>query len=73
LIDAGGWFEGEIRETWTDFAASCCLPPGATGSGSREERDRHRADAEVIIGGWPPSMPGYPRELRPFRADHRQS
>src|SRR3954467_10885954 len=22
LIDAGGWFEGEIRETWSDFAAS---------------------------------------------------
>ena len=31
LIDAGGWFEGEIRESWTDFAASRYLPPGATG------------------------------------------
>jgi hypothetical protein len=31
LIDVGGWFEGEIRESWTDFAASRCLPPGATG------------------------------------------
>ena len=40
LIDAGGWFEGEIRETWSDFAASRYLPPGATGSGTREERDR---------------------------------
>ena len=20
LIDAGGWFEGEIRESWSDFA-----------------------------------------------------
>ena len=29
------------------------LPPGATGSGSREERDRLLAEAEVIIGGWP--------------------
>src|SRR3954447_21139712 len=53
LIDAGGWFEGEIRETWSDFAASRYLPPGATGSGTREERDRLLRDAEVIIGGWP--------------------
>src|SRR5271156_3314691 len=53
LIDAGGWFEGEIREGWPDFAASRYLPPGATGSGSREERDRLLGEAEVIIGGWP--------------------
>src|SRR3954465_711200 len=53
LIDAGGWFEGEIRETWSDFAASRYLPPGATGSGTREERDRLLGDAEVIICGWP--------------------
>src|SRR5258705_5886927 len=53
LIDAGGWFDGEIRENWTAFAAARYLPPGATGSGSREERDRLLAEAEVIIGGWP--------------------
>src|SRR5215212_4507380 len=59
LIDAGGWFEGEIRDTWTAFAAARYLPPGATGSGSREERDRLLAEAEVIIGGWP-----FPLDLR---------
>jgi hypothetical protein len=59
LIDAGGWFDGEIRETWTSFAAARYLPPGATGSGSREERDRLLAEAEVIIGGWP-----FPVDLR---------
>jgi len=59
LIDAGGWFEGEIRESWTDFAASRYLPPGATGSGSREERDRLLGEAEVIIGGWP-----FPLDMR---------
>src|SRR3954454_5060087 len=59
LIDAGGWFEGEIRETWSDFAASRYLPPGATGSGTREERDRLLRDAEVIIGGWP-----FPLDMR---------
>ena len=35
LIDAGGWFDGEIRENWTAFAAARYLPPGATGSGGR--------------------------------------
>jgi phosphoglycerate dehydrogenase-like enzyme len=59
LIDAGGWFEGEIRETWSDFAASRYLPPGATGSGTREERDRLLGAAEVIIGGWP-----FPLDMR---------
>jgi phosphoglycerate dehydrogenase-like enzyme len=59
LIDAGGWFEGELRETWSDFAASRYLPPGATGSGSRRERDRLLAEAEVIIGGWP-----FPLDMR---------
>jgi hypothetical protein len=59
LIDAGGWIDGEIRETWTAFAAARYLPPGATGSGSREERDRLLAEAEVIIGGWP-----FPVDLR---------
>src|SRR5271167_1975549 len=59
LIDAGGWFEGEIRGSWTDFAASRYLPPGATGSGSREERDRLLGEAEVIIGGWP-----FPLDMR---------
>src|SRR5215207_5608423 len=59
LIDAGGWFEGEIRENWTAFAVARYLPPGATGSGSREERDRLLAEAEVIIGGWP-----FPLDLR---------
>jgi len=59
LVDAGGWFDGEIRETWTDFAVARYMVPGSTGSGTRDERDRLLADAEVIIGGWP-----FPRDLR---------
>src|SRR4051812_42375559 len=59
LIDAGGWFEGEIRDTWSNFAASRYLPPGATGSGTREERDCLLGEAEVIIGGWP-----FPLDMR---------
>jgi phosphoglycerate dehydrogenase-like enzyme len=59
VIDAGGWFDGEIRDTWPAFAASRYLPPDATGSGTRAERDRLLADAEIILGGWP-----FPLDLR---------
>ena len=59
LTDAGGWFDGEIRDTWPAFSASRYLPPGSTGNGTRAERDRLLAEAEVILGGWP-----FPLDLR---------
>jgi phosphoglycerate dehydrogenase-like enzyme len=59
LTDAGGWFDGEIRETWPAFTSARHLTPSATGSGSREGRDRLLAEAEVILGGWP-----FPLDLR---------
>ena len=59
LIDAGGWFDGEYRETWPAFTATRYLRPDATGSGTREERDRLLAKAEIVLGGWP-----FPLDLR---------
>jgi len=59
LVDAGGWFDGEIRETWPFFTSARYLKPSATGVGTREERDHLLAEAEVILGGWP-----YPLDLR---------
>src|ERR1700730_16152542 len=59
LTDAGGWYDGEIRETWPAFTSARYLAPGAIGSGTREERDRLLAGAEVILGGWP-----FPLDLR---------
>jgi phosphoglycerate dehydrogenase-like enzyme len=59
MIDAGGWFDGEIRETWPDFAAARYLSSSSVGSGTREERDRLLAEAEIILGGWP-----FPLDLR---------
>jgi glyoxylate/hydroxypyruvate reductase A len=59
LTDAGGWYDGEIRETWPAFASARYLAPGATGAGSREDRDRLLAEAEIILGGWP-----FPLDLR---------
>ncbi len=59
VTDAGGWFDGEIRETWPAFSAQRYLAPHATGQGTRAERDALLGKAEVILGGWP-----YPLDVR---------
>jgi glyoxylate/hydroxypyruvate reductase A len=59
LTDAGGWFDGEYRETWPAYSVARYLAPNSVGHGTREERDRLLADAEVILGGWP-----FPLDLR---------
>ena len=59
LIDAGGWFDGEYRETWPEYSVARYLSRKSVGQGTREERDRLLADAEVILGGWP-----FPLDLR---------
>ena len=59
LTDAGGWYDGEIRETWPAYAAARYLGRNANGSGTREERDRLLAGAEVMLGTWP-----FPLDLR---------
>jgi len=53
LTDAGGWFDGEYRETWPAYSVARYLSPNSSGKGTREERDRLLAEAEVILGGWP--------------------
>src|SRR6202166_2431966 len=59
LIDAGGWFDGEYRESWPSFTAERYLAPGANGHGTRAERDRLLAEADIVSGGWP-----FPLDLR---------
>src|ERR1700680_3142980 len=59
LTDAGGCYDGEIRQTWPAFTAARYLAPGAAGSGTREERDRLLAEADIVLGGWP-----FPLDLR---------
>jgi phosphoglycerate dehydrogenase-like enzyme len=59
LTDAGGWFDGEYRDTWPAFSAARYLAPGATGHGTREERDQLLAEAEIVLGSWP-----FPFDLR---------
>jgi hypothetical protein len=59
FTDAGGWFDGEIRDTWPAFTSARYLAPGTIGSGTRAERDHLLAEAEIILGGWP-----FPLDLR---------
>jgi phosphoglycerate dehydrogenase-like enzyme len=59
LVDAGGWFDGEYRESWPAYTVARYLRPGVVGEGSRAERDRLLGDAEIILGGWP-----FPLDLR---------
>lgn len=59
LSDAGGWFDGELRDTWPPFTATRYLPPDSHGKGTQAERDRMLAEAEIILGGWP-----YLKDLR---------
>ncbi len=59
VIEAGGWFDGEYRETWPAYAVARYLSPKSMGEGTREERDRLLAEADVILGGWP-----FPLDLR---------
>jgi phosphoglycerate dehydrogenase-like enzyme len=59
LTDAAGWFDGEYRDTWPAFSSERYLAPGAAGKGSREERDRLLAEAEIVLGSWP-----FPYDLR---------
>jgi glyoxylate/hydroxypyruvate reductase len=59
LTDAGGWFDGEYRDTWPAFSVARYLAPEASGRGSRADRDRLLAEADIIMGGWP-----FPLDLR---------
>ena len=58
VTDAGGWFDGEIRDTWSSYAGRY-LARGSIGKGTRADRDRLLAEAEVILGGLP-----FPLDLR---------
>jgi hypothetical protein len=51
LVNAAGWFDGEIRDTWPAYASARFLRPDATGQGTREERDRICARGRGGCGG----------------------
>ena len=59
VIDARGWFDGEIRATWPQWTVQRYLENGMNPPRTRQERDQLLATAEIILGGWP-----FPIDLR---------
>ena len=59
LVEAGGWFDGEIRETWPAFTTQRYIGRNANGEGTREDRDRLLGEAEIVLAGFP-----FPIDLR---------
>jgi glyoxylate/hydroxypyruvate reductase len=59
VIDARGWFDGEIARTWPRWTIERYLSHRQPLEHSRQELDQVLANAQVILGGWP-----FPLDLR---------
>jgi phosphoglycerate dehydrogenase-like enzyme len=59
VVDARGWFDDEIRQTWPLWTVQRYLGHRPSPQTTRAERDRRLVTAEVILGGWP-----FPLDLR---------
>lgn len=59
VVDARGRFDVELRETWPPWTVQRYLAERPGPVGSRAERDRLLATAEVVLGGFP-----FPLDLR---------
>ncbi len=59
VVEAAGWFDGEIRRTWPKAASERFLPTGSMGSGTRAERDSLLAETEIAVVTFP-----FPLDLR---------
>ena len=53
VVDARGWFDVELRETWPPWTVQRYLGERAGPVSSREQRDRLLASAEIVLGGFP--------------------
>jgi phosphoglycerate dehydrogenase-like enzyme len=59
VVDARGWFDVELRETWPPWTADRYLGQRAGATTSRQKRDERLASAEIVLGGFP-----FPLDLR---------
>src|SRR5436305_1506181 len=59
VVDARGWFDVEIRETWPPWTVQRYLGHNSGPVRSRQERDQSLAGAEIVLGGFP-----FPLDLR---------
>ena len=54
IIDARGWFNVELRATWSQWTVDRYLGSRKYPVSSLDERNRALASAEVVLMGWPP-------------------
>jgi phosphoglycerate dehydrogenase-like enzyme len=54
IIDARGWFDGELRATWPQWTVDRYLGDRKYPATTLEQRNRALAEAEIILLGWPP-------------------
>ncbi|MGQ4810442.1 Glyoxylate/hydroxypyruvate reductase A [Candidatus Entotheonellaceae bacterium PAL068K] len=59
VVDARGWFDAEIRDTWSRWTVQRYLGRWQSRESTRAERDHLLANADIILGGWP-----FPLDLR---------
>ena len=59
VVDARGWFDADLRETWPPWTVQRYLDQRAGPIRSRQECDELLAGAEIILGGFP-----FPLDLR---------
>ena len=54
IIDTRGWFDVELRATWSQWTVDRYLGSRKYPASSLDERNRALALAEVVLTGWPP-------------------
>lgn len=54
VVDARGWFDGEIRATWPQWTVDRYLGARKYPASTPEQRNSVLATAEVVLLGWPP-------------------
>lgn len=53
VIDAGGWFDGEVRDTWPQETIKLYIAPDAVGQGTPADRDALIATADIALVSFP--------------------
>ncbi len=56
VVDARGWFDGELRDTYPDYTVQRYLGNRKMPEKGQKERDRVLSTAEIILMGWPPPL-----------------
>lgn len=54
VVDARGWFDGELRATWPQWTVDRYLGSRKYPTTTADQRNQALASAEIMLAGWPP-------------------